>query len=234
MASATTPFISDNRHLLQTAVAVEREQMNRHAWNMCAMRTASFDSGPLLWLTKYTQTEDSHWLAKGTPPVAPFPKKACFVPIMEQLLSRPVPAIWKSREMMASWLICGYIAWMCSRNKSMLWVAQTGKEDKVSELIEYARILHNRQPDWMKRRNPIVVDNNLELKWKDGGRFIGVAKGEDQIRMYHPYGYFQDESAFLPEAEQSFNAVRPVAKQIILVSTDELGWYHNMMKSGQP
>ena len=232
MSAAVLPLT--NRVLLQTAVAVEREQMNRLAWKTCAMRTASFDSGLLHWLTRYTQTEDSHWMAKGTPAVAPFPRKPYFVPIIEQLLQHNAVALWKSREMMASWLICGYIAWMCSRNPSMLWVAQTGKEDKVSELITYARVLHEHQPDWMKRKNPLIVDNALELKWKDGGRFIGVPKGEDQIRMYHPYGYFQDESAFLPEAEQSFNAVRPVAKQIILVSTDELGWFHNICKSGQP
>jgi hypothetical protein len=75
-----------------------------------------------------------------------------------------------------------------------------------------------------------VVDNELELKWAKGGRFLGVPKGADQIRIHHPYGYFQDESAFLPEAREAFDAVRPVAHQIVCVSTDEIGWFHSECK----
>lgn len=82
----------------------------------------------------------------------------------------------------------------------------------------------------MKLRNPLVVDNELELQWKNGGRFLAIPSGEAQARMYHPHGYFQDESAFLPEAEASFNAVRPVVKQVICGSTDEIGWYHSVCK----
>jgi hypothetical protein len=55
-------------------------------------------------------------------------------------------------------------------------------------------------------------------------------KGADQIRIHHPYGYFQDESAFLPEAREAFDAVRPVAHQIVCVSTDEIGWFHDSCK----
>ena len=64
----------------------------------------------------------------------------------------------------------------------------------------------------------------------NSGRFLGVPKGADHIRVHHPHIYFQDESAFLPEAQQAFDAVRPVAKQIICVSSDEIGWFHSECK----
>lgn len=204
-------------------------QVNESAWKKMGQRKSSWKTGPLLWLTQYTMTEDNHWLAKGTEFKAPFPRKQYFLEVMKLLLEESALFIWKSREMMMSWEVCAYIAWMCQWYP-VFWVAQTGKEDKVSELIEYARILYNNQPAWMKKRNPLVVDNDLELKWAQGGRFLGVAKGADQIRIHHPYGYFQDESAFLPEAEASFNAVRPVCKQIVCVSSDEMGWFHNESK----
>jgi hypothetical protein len=38
------------------------------------------------------------------------------------------------------------------------------------------------------------------------------------------------QSAFLPEAQQAFDAVRPVARQIICVSTAEMGWFWNECK----
>ena len=208
------------------------QYLNRGAWDAIGKREASWDSGPLLWATKYTQSEDSHWMAKGTKFKEYFPVKPYLLEVMKLLLSKETLFIWKSREMMMSWLVSLYIAWMCQWFP-VFWVAQTGKEDKVAELIQYARVLHVNQPEWMRRRNPLLVDNELELRWKLGGRFLGVPKGADQIRIHHPYGYFQDESAFLPEAEASFNAVRPVCKQIICVSSDEMGWFHNECRDSE-
>lgn len=183
----------------------------------------------MFWLTQHTRTEDTHWLAKGTNFLERFPRKEHLRVVMQYLLSEPALFIQKSREMLMSWLVTVYIAWMCT-TKPVFAVAQTGKEDKVAELIEYARILYRNQEPWMQARNLLVVDNELELKWAKGGRFLGVPKGADQIRVHHPHIYFQDESAFLPEAQQAFDTVRPVAKQIICVSSDEIGWFHDECK----
>ena len=37
-----------------------------------------------------------------------------------------------------------------------------------------------------------------------------------------------DEAAFLPEAQQCYDTVQPVAKQIIAVSSAEPGWFGDM------
>ena len=210
-------------------VLVEREFKRKAIMRDCAIEEANWQTGPLLWLTKYTKTEDTHWLAKGTEFRAPFPHKEYLRVVMQYLLSEKTLFIHKSREMMMSWLVTGYIAWMCT-TKPVFAVAQSGKEDKAGELVEYARILYRNQDLWMQERNPLEVDNDLELKWAKGGRLLGIPKGADQIRIHHPHIYFQDESAFLPEAQASFDAVRPVAKQIICVSTDEIGWFSNECK----
>jgi hypothetical protein len=213
-------------HLVE-GIKLEEEQ--ELLWNKMSERVASWDAGPLLWLTHYTKTEDTHWLTKNTAFLAPFPKKEYLRVVLDYLINSRSIFIPKSREMMMSWLVCSYIAWMCQWYP-VFWVAQTGKEDKVAELIEYARTLYRNQPDWMKARNPLVVDSVLEIAWKNGGRFLGIPKGADQIRVYHCYGYFQDESGFLPEAQTSYDAVRPVAKQMVCVSTDEMGWFHSECK----
>ena len=202
---------------------------NRHLWKRMGEKSAKWDRGPLLWLTQFTKSEDTHWMAKGTEFKAPFPRDEYLRVVLGYLMTSNSIFLSKSREMLMSWLVSGYIAWMCQWYP-VFWVAQTGKEDKVAELIQYARTLINNQPDWMRAKNPLVVDNDLELGWAEGGRFLGVPKGADQIRIHHPYGYFQDESAFLPEAQQAHDAVRPVCKQVICVSTDEIGWFHNQTK----
>jgi hypothetical protein len=77
--------------------------------------------GPLYWLQNLTKTIDDHAVAKGTPAKAPFPRKSYFLPLMGQLLRpvlNPSPECHttffpKSREMMTSWTICGYVSWVC-------------------------------------------------------------------------------------------------------------------------
>lgn len=228
MSSSEFPSLSQaSREGIITDILIKQEMKKREIWTKCEERVASFERGPLLWLTQYTATEDLHWLQKGTPPVAPFPVKKYLMIAMSYLLTCDTLFIPKSREMMTSWLVCGYIAWMCQWLPHIFWILQTEKEDKATQLIDYCRILFNRQPEWMQERNPLVVSNSVELKRANGSHVLAVPQGENQVRLFHPYGYMQDESAFLPEAEQSFNAVRPVCKQIVAVSSDEVGWFHN-------
>lgn len=215
---------------LMLGVLVKQEQQRRQIWNLCAEHVASFDAGPMLWLTQHTATEDSHWLKKSSPPVAPFPPMEYFVHLMALLISEPTLFISKSREMMTSWLVCAYIAWITQWMPQILCIIQTEKEDKAVQLIEYCRILYRRQPEWMQEKNKLTTDNAVELKRKNGSHVLAVPQGENQVRLYHPHLYMQDESAFLPEAEQCFNAVRPVAKQIVCVSSDEVGWFHLQTK----
>jgi hypothetical protein len=214
----------------QELAEILEQEANEELWQRMGKREASFTSGPLLWLTQFTQTEDQHWMAKGTEAVAPFPQLEYFVVVLRYLLSEPTLFIIKSREMMTSWLVAGFITWMCQWYPHMLWLMQTDKEDKVVSLVNYCRILWQRQPAWMKKRVPLVIDNLTELGFGNGSHIIGVPKGENQVRLYHPYGYMSDESAFQPEFKECFNAVRPVAKQIIAVSSDEMGPFHDECK----
>jgi hypothetical protein len=224
---SSEPVSLSGRENIISDILIKQELARRRIWDQCAHRVASFEAGPLLWLTDHTATEDLHWMQKGTPPVAPFPKKEYLRVALHYMLVCDTLFIPKSREMMTSWLACGYIAWMTQWFPHMFWILQTEKEDKATELINYCRILFQRQPEWMQERNPLVVSNAVELKRANGSHILAVPQGENQVRLFHPHGYLQDESAFLPEAEQSFNAVRPVCKQIIAVSSDEIGWFHN-------
>ena len=218
------------------AEQVELHEQDR-IWLLISQKVPRWDAGPLLWLRRWTKTEDTHALAKGTEFRAHFPEKEYIRVAYDYLLweqcrdplAGPQTFFLKTREMLVSWLVCGFISWMCQWHHAF-WMAQSGKEKKANELIDYARTLYLNQPDWMKLRNPLVVDSASELCWKNGGRFMAMPSGVDQARMFHGHGYFQDESAFLPEAEASYNVVRPVVRQVICVSTDEVGWFSNECK----
>ena len=214
----------DRNHLL-TRAKMRQERDRRETWKRIEQRVASFDAGCLLWLTKHTATEDNHWMAKGTAPVAPFPGKRYFAVVLHEILDSPRIFIPKSREMMTSWLVCGYIAWMCQWYPYIEWILQTEKEDKAKELVNYCRILYQRQDPWMKARVHVTTDNVTELTLSNGSHILAVPKGANQVRLFHPYGYMMDEAAFLPEAQQCYDTVQPVAKQIIAVSSAGPGWF---------
>ncbi len=197
------------------------------------------DAGCLYWVQNLTLTEDDHWLAKGTPPKAPFPKKSYFRYLLGAMMQPVVhPSDHcqqlycpKSRQLMTSYMACGYIAWLCQWRPGIFWVIQTEKEDKAAELVRYVRILGENQPDWLRAKHPMRSENLLERVWANGSRVLGVPKGQNQIRVHHPFGYLADEAAFLPEFEACVNAVLPVAKQIIAISSANPGPFADMCES---
>jgi len=90
--------------------------------------------------------------------------------------------------------------------------------------------LYSNQEAFLQKRNPVTTDNSLELRFQNGGRILGVAAGVDQVRTFHPFGVLFDEAAFIEGFAESFDAVSPVAKKIVALSTDELGPFHNLCK----
>lgn len=105
-------------------------------------------------------------------------------------------------------------------------IVQTDSEEKAKQLVGYAECLYRNQEQWLKERHSLAGEaSQLSLEWKAGGRVFGIPKGEHKIRMFHPTIYVMDEAAFLPEAEQCYNAASPVAKQIIAISSAGPGWF---------
>lgn len=189
------------------------------------------DAGCLWWLQNVTQTYDDHWLAKGTPQKAPFPRKSYFRYLFGAMM-RPIvhPSelcqqlyIPKSRQMMTSLSACGLTTWMCQFVGNIFWVMQAGTEAKALELMRYVEMLDENQPEFLKHRNPLTKNSSLEKAWANGSRVLAVAGGQNQIRGLHPFGYVSDEAAFQPEFTECINAVLPVAKMIIAISTGSPG-----------
>ena len=237
----------DRRALLLEAV--RREQKQRKERNdviaRCSERVVSHDRGPMYWLRNWTRTENYHWEKQGLPAKAPFPHK----PYPAELLADyGIPAdkldwdyldwvmsylirsyelgkplyIPKTREMITSWLVVGYITWSCQFFVNLQAVGQSEKDGKAQGLIEYANILYDNQPDWMRKRFPLKRGESGTkhlIEWAHGSSFEGVPQGERQTASTHPTIYFNDESAHQPAWKATVGIVKPVAKQIICVSS---------------
>jgi hypothetical protein len=136
--------------------------------------------------------------------------------------------------MMISWLAVGFFTHAAMTTPGIEVLFQSQKEDKAFELIEYARILYERQRPELRRAYPLVKKSDGELVWANGSRIVGIPGGADQIRSYHPWGLLMDEAAFMPEAGDSYNAAVPVCKKILMVSSAGPGWFADVCGSGTP
>lgn len=180
----------------------------------------------LYWAQNYTKTENPHYIEQGLEFRANFPKKTYFDVLFHFLAKMDEHlAIPKTREMVTSWSVMAFATHQAQWFKSEV-VVQTDSEDKAKQLVGYAECLYRNQEPFLKARHPLVSEaSQLSIEWKDGGKIFGIPKGEHKIRMYHPTLYIMDEAAFLPEAEQCFNAAQPVTKKIIAISSAGPGWF---------
>lgn len=179
----------------------------------------------LYWLQHFTKTENPKHEAQGLPFKAAFPEKSYFVPLFAAFRKHPRLFIPKTREMLTSWCVMGYATARAQWDKWFV-IVQTEAEVKAEELVHYAKILYENQPDWMRTRHQLKSEpSKLEIEWRAGGKIMAIPKGENKIRLYHPTLYVIDEASFLPEAEQCYNAAHPVAQQIIAVSSAGPGWF---------
>jgi len=190
-----------------------------------AIRDERCKRDALYWAQNWTRTENPHYREQGLEYRSRFPRKSYFEVLFRYLADHPRIFVPKTREMVTSWSVMAYATHRAQWFKAEV-VVQTDSEDKAKQLVGYAECLYRNQEPWLRARHPLAGEpSQLNLTWADGGRVFGIPKGEHKIRMYHPTIYIMDEAAFLPEAEQCYNAAQPVAKQIIAISSAGPGWF---------
>jgi hypothetical protein len=187
------------------------------------------------WVTKYAKTYNEHWVVEGrSSPYEHFPSADARPDLLEifAILDSDEPILWfeKSRDMMLSWACVAYLTKKAMAVPECGVVFQCQKEDKVKQLIKYAKFLYRSQEPWLQGAfpldKPIDQQSELSLRFLRGGSIIGIPGGADQIRSLHPWGYLNDESSFQPDAGECYNeALAAVAGKIIFNSSAGPGWY---------
>lgn len=190
------------------------------------LRDAKCAEDPLFWLQHCTMTENPFWEKQGLPFRAPFPDKSYFNVLFDRFRKHRLLFIPKTRDMLTSWSAVGWSTHQAQFNKALA-IFQTLNESKAQQLIEYASCLLRNQESFISERHPIAGQNLNEIRFADGARILAVPSGEHQIRMYKPTIYVMDEAAFLPEAEQCYNATFASSPhcQIIAISSAGPGWF---------
>jgi len=238
------------RTVLEKQAKAKRELLRRQELALCregSIVKGLWIPGPLYWLhfvigdddePAGVHTFDERWQEKRTEPFPRFPGPDT-LPYLPWVFSRFLEAkrlfLEKSRDMMATWCAIGYAAWSCQFFSKTRVIVQTQKEEKVFDLIKgkdapgYARTLYERQPVWLQQRHPLSRPMELqsqgEITWANGSVLMGVPKGADQIRQYHPTLVIFDEAAHLDEFQPAYGNADLVASQVIAVSSAGPSWF---------
>jgi hypothetical protein len=228
------PVSASNLAALRRAVQLELDR--RRVIALCKERIVAHDRGPMFWLRNLTKTTNFHWQDQGLTQeqsISPFPYRP-FVGgewdyqdwLMHYLLRafklRKALYVPKTRQMMTSWEVVGYIMWSCQFFPNVQALAQSEKDDKAKGLVEYANALYDNQEPWLKRRFPLTrgesgTQHSIQFAHNSG--FTALPQGSRQMASFHPTIYFNDESAHQPEWGATVDIVRPACKHIICVSS---------------
>jgi hypothetical protein len=214
------------------AQLAKRDERKQRSANDPRIQQATRD--PYVWVTQHTKTYNEHSVEEGRPsPYEPFPGARCYphlVDLFDLLQAERINWFEKSRDVMVSWGCVAFLTFnaMTVPRRGVLF--QTQKEDKVVQLIEYAKCLYKCQPDWLREAfpltKPIEKQPALQLRFANGSYVAGIPGGADQIRSYHPFGYLNDESSFQPDAGECYNEALAVVKgKIIFNSSAGPSWY---------
>jgi len=167
-----------------------------------------------------------------------FPKYLALKEIAWTIQHSPLTAMYKSRQLMASWMLAAYALWVCFyRGSSAYVVIQSRTEDEAKDLLKRVVFTYNCLPEWLRTRHKLIRGpTETDMRFRplgDGGpgaRIIAVAQGADIIRSRTPSVVLSDEMAFQDEFEDAYGAIRPAVDgggQWIGVSTpngrEELG-----------
>ena len=175
-------------------------------------------------------------MEEGRPsPYEPFPQHDYFQELFVIMDLERILFIEKSRDMMASWTCVAYFTLHAMKVPERGVIFQTQKLDKAIDLVNYAKCLYRRQPDWLRDAFPLAKPLNQQpanlLEFDGGGYVLGIPGGANQLRGHHPWGYYNDETSFQPEAGECYNEALAAAKgKIILCSTAGPGWYADVRR----
>jgi len=184
-----------------------------------------------LWARNHTKTWNEHWQEEGRPgPYESFPRWPYLADLFELFSLERIIWIEKSRDMMVSWACVAYLTLEAMKVPRRGVLFQTQKEEKVKQLIKYAKVLYEKQDARIKKAYPLLkplkMQSDLSLEFLHGGKITGIPGGADQIRSYHPWGYLNDESSFQPDAGECYNeALSAVKGKIIFNSSAGPGLY---------
>lgn len=138
----------------------------------------------------------------------------------------------KARQIGWSTIVTLYVFWRAFFNEDTQVLLISRTERDAAKLLDMIRFGYDRLPLWLRARGPeLLNDNQSSMKFSNGSEIVSLPSAADPGRGFSGSVVVVDEWAFLPNAEQAWSSIEPVADiggQIIGLSTaNGVGnWFH--------
>jgi len=134
-------------------------------------------------------------------PDYPFARK-----LVEALESERILLVAKSRQMLATWTLCGWLLHRALYGEPGLFLLLSKGARDTGELVKRLRVMAQNLPP--AERSALKV-KAAEIESETGSRILALPATEDAARMHSPTAVFWDEMAFTPRSEEIWTAVKP-------------------------
>lgn len=141
--------------------------------------------------------------------------------------------ILKARQIGFSTLVAAWTFWNAQfyRDRPILMLSRTERE--AIKLLQKAKYGRQFLPQWMEFRGGPVNETQTKMEFANGSYIESLPSASDPARGESAYLVVVDELAFLPNSEQAWSAIEPVADvggRVIMLSTanGEGNLFHNL------
>lgn len=198
----------------------QQEQITRWESDCYSFLTAKDeDDYPLLW-TKDERDKDT--------PIKHFPQdKPYLAEIVKAFENEPYIFADKSRQMMLTYSAVLYANWDCMFHPGRLWLLSKNNDEEANTILEdKVRFPWRSLPAWLQDYAPMTLKPADIIRYPaTGSKFIAVGQNVDtaEARGSTISGIIVDEAAFQDHFPTIWQAIVPMAQQIIAITTPNIG-----------
>ena len=131
--------------------------------------------------------------------------------------------VLKARQIGFSTLAAAFTFWETFFWSDRFTVMLSRTEREASKLLQKTKYGYKMMPPWMRQRGPdLLSDNQLKMVFANDSSIESLPSGNDPARGESVYRVVIDEMAFLPNAEEAWASIEPIADvggRVICLST---------------
>lgn len=147
--------------------------------------------------------------------------------------------VLKARQIGFSTLAAAYAFWLAFFWPDRFIVMLSRTEREATKLLQKSKYGFKFLPLWMKTRGPqLTADNQLKMTFSNESALESLPSGNDPARGESVYLVIVDEMAFLPNSEEAWASIEPIADvggRVICLSTanGSGNFFHNLWVGSQ-
>ena len=131
--------------------------------------------------------------------------------------------VLKARQIGFSTLAAAFVFWEAFfwPDRSIVMLSRTERE--AAKLLQKSKYGYKMLPEWIRMRGPAIIsDNQLKMMFSHESAIESLPSGNDPARGESVYRVVIDEMAFLPNSEDAWASIEPIADvggRVICLST---------------